>query len=133
MIIITDDWSIDMRYSRQREALVELLKSTTSHPDAEWLYTNLKKEYPNISLGTVYRNLRMLAENGEILELSADGISHFDGDISEHYHFHCIGCGRIYDLPRGSVKAPEITDCGFDVAGFELMFRGICKSCKNNQ
>ena len=122
-----------MRYSRQREALIELLKSTTSHPDAEWLYLNLKKEYPNISLGTVYRNLRMLAENGEILELPADGISHFDGDISEHYHFHCSACGRIFDLPRGSVKAPEIEDCGFEVLGFELMFRGICAECKNNQ
>lgn len=133
MIIIIEDWSFIMRYSRQREALVELLKSTTSHPDAEWLYTNLKKKYPNISLGTVYRNLRTLAQNGEILELPADGISHFDGDISEHYHFHCSKCGRIYDLPRGSVKAPEITACGFEISGFELMFRGICVNCKNSQ
>ena len=89
-----------MRYSRQREALIELLRSTKSHPDAEWLYTGLRKEYPNISLGTVYRNLRLLADAGEIIELTYGTVSHFDGDISPHYHMKCICCNGIYDIPQ---------------------------------
>ena len=69
MIIIIDFEGVKcMKYSKQREALLTLLRSTRSHPSADWLYENLRKEFPNISLGTVYRNLAQLAENGEILK-----------------------------------------------------------------
>lgn len=69
MIIIIDFEGVKcMKYSKQREALLTLLRSTRSHPSADWLYENLRKEFPNISLGTVYRNLAQLAENGDILK-----------------------------------------------------------------
>ena len=69
-----------MKYSKQREALLTLLRSTRSHPSADWLYENLRKEFPNISLGTVYRNLAQLAENGDILKISTSANKeHFDG------------------------------------------------------
>ena len=97
-----------MRYSRQREALLTLLRSTKTHPDAEWLYTGLRKEYPNISLGTVYRNLRQLTEVGEILELCYGSTSHFDGDISPHYHMICSCCRKIYDIPVVLCKRTEV-------------------------
>ena len=87
-----------MRYSRQREALLQLLRSTTSHPDAEWLYEGLRKENPRISLGTVYRNLRQLADAGEIIEIASGTVSHFDGDIS-------LGAGESAILIKESSAA----------------------------
>ena len=69
-----------VRYSRQREAIKNYLLSTTSHPTAEMVYNNIRKELPNISLGTVYRNLNFLADNNEVLRLNCgDGYVHFDG------------------------------------------------------
>ena len=121
-----------MRYSRQREALLDLLRSTKSHPDAEWLYTGLRKEYPNISLGTVYRNLRQLTEAGEILELNYGSISHFDGDISPHYHMKCNACKRIYDIPTSSVSINLNTVDGFEVGTVNLVVNGTCRKCQKN-
>ena len=118
-----------MRYSRQREALLTMLRSTKSHPDAEWLYEKLREEQPNISLGTVYRNLRQLTEAGEILELACGNSSHFDGDISPHYHMQCLRCKRIYDIPEKDVKVTVKTDPGFEINGFSLMLEGICGKC----
>ena len=131
IMIIVIERSIYMRYSKQREALVTLLKSTTTHPDAEWLYENLRLQHPNISLGTVYRNLRQLSENGDILELRDGNISHFDGDISKHHHIICTNCRAIYDLPESYVNPPTVFAEGFDVTGFELMFHGTCPNCKS--
>lgn len=118
-----------MRYSKQREALLQLLRSTKSHPDAEWLYTGLRKEYPNISLGTVYRNLRQLTQIGEILELSYGDASHFDGDISPHYHMQCSSCKKIYDIPMEDVTVTVKSEQGFDISGFSLVLNGTCRDC----
>lgn len=118
-----------MRYSRQREALIDLLRSTKSHPDAEWLYTGLRKEYPHISLGTVYRNLRQLTDAGEIIELSYGAISHYDGDISPHYHMKCSKCNRIYDVASEDVSINLKTADGFQIDGINLMLNGICRDC----
>ena len=119
-----------MRYSKQREALIQLLRSTTSHPDAEWLYTGLRKEFPNISLGTVYRNLRQLSDSGEILELSDGATSHFDGDISPHYHMKCTCCRGIFDIPKDAVSLTVKTEDGFRIDGISLMLNGICRNCQ---
>ncbi len=118
-----------MRYSRQREALIEMLCSTKTHPDAEWLYQKLREKYPNISLGTVYRNLRQLAENGKILELNFGSVSHFDGDITPHYHMQCCRCGCIYDIPEDSVKLTVKSDTKFEITSINLMLEGICEDC----
>ena len=120
-----------MRYSRQREALVTLLRSTKSHPDAEWLYESLKKDYPHISLGTVYRNLRQLTEAGEILELNYSGVSHFDGDISPHYHMQCTSCQRIVDIPGNNVSLSIKDEDGIAISGFNLVLNGLCRNCNN--
>ena len=118
-----------MRYSRQREALIELLRSTKTHPDAEWLYEGLRKEYPHISLGTVYRNLRQLTDAGEILELNYGSISHYDGDISPHYHMQCNKCKSILDIPKEDVQVTVRTESGFEIGGFNLILNGLCKKC----
>lgn len=77
-----------IKFSRQRQAIMDYLMSTTEHPTADTIYANVKEQYPNISLGTVYRNLNLLADEGQILRLSCgDGSDHFDGTIEPHYHF----------------------------------------------
>jgi len=119
-----------MRYSRQREALHNLLCSTKTHPDAEWLYLNLKKSLPNLSLGTVYRNLKQMAENGEILEISCKNSTHYDGDISRHYHIFCENCGKILDLPREYISVSVEKNNIADITGYDVLFQGICFDCK---
>lgn len=88
-----------LKYSRQRESIKEFLRTRTDHPTADVVYENMKLIYPNISLGTVYRNLSLLADLGEIKKLSSfAGADHFDGRTERHCHFMCIRCERIIDL-----------------------------------
>ena len=87
------------RYSRNREAIQLYLLSTKAHPTADTVYQAIKPDIPSISLGTVYRNLNQLAEQGKILKLSMeDGSEHFDGNPLPHHHFTCRKCGRVLDL-----------------------------------
>ena len=82
-----------MKYSRQREAIKNFLMTRKDHPTADMVYSNIRQEFPNISLGTVYRNLTLLSDIGEIQRLHfSDGVDHFDADISPHYHFVCQNC-----------------------------------------
>ena len=85
-------------YSRQREAILKVLRSTDKHPTATAVYEEVRKVIPNISLGTVYRNLAALSTDGTVLSLSVgDGHEHFDADVTPHAHLHCRQCGRIFD------------------------------------
>ena len=96
-----------MNYSRQREIILETLKSNVVHPTAEYLYAILKAKAPNISLATLYRNLNQLADNGVIKKI--DGLeapSHYDHNTHEHYHFICDECKRVFDV--SSDVAPNI-------------------------
>ena len=87
------------RKSKQKEAILNFLKGTSSHPTANCIYEEVRKEIPNISLGTVYRNLRLLKQEGKVLELDLAGsLSRFDGNTRNHYHFRCEQCGRIFDI-----------------------------------
>jgi Fur family transcriptional regulator, peroxide stress response regulator len=123
-----------MRKSRQREAIMRVLMSTTSHPTAEWLYEEVKKEIPNVSLGTVYRNLKLLQERGEILELEQTGhYRRFDGNSANHYHFRCGECGRVFDIDEPLVQGMEERverKTGFQVWHHRLEFRGLCRDCQ---
>lgn len=125
-----------MKYSKQREALLTLLRSTHSHPSADWLYENLRKEFPNISLGTVYRNLAVLADSGEIMKIqTSSNKEHFDGFTDKHHHFVCRGCDKIFDvsidgIEKAEKQAAEKLDA--DVEGSSLVFYGICKECSQN-
>ena len=88
-----------LKYSRQRESIKEFLMTRKDHPTADVVYENMKKIYPNISLGTVYRNLSLLSEIGEIQKLSNfGGADHFDGCVEPHCHFMCTTCGDVLDL-----------------------------------
>lgn len=123
-----------MKYSRQREALLRILKNTRSHPSADWLYNELREEFPSISLGTVYRNLALLTDNGAIKRITTgSGKEHFDGFTDEHSHFVCTRCDSIYDITLSSAeKLNEEVEKRLDakVDDSSLLFYGVCSKCK---
>ena len=124
-----------MNYSRQREAIKEVLKTMKTHPTASAVYERVKEIYPKISLGTVYRNLSQLRESGEILSLTVgDGFEHFDGDASSHIHLHCGECNKIFDL---FIDADPMKDqaklSGFDAKIGVYIVYGTCSDCNKRK
>lgn len=120
------------RITKQRRAIFAALQGDTTHPTADEVYRRVKKELPNISLATVYRNLKLLAEEGLILEISApDGPHRYDPQTHEHYHFLCDRCERVYDvkIPVQSQLERELVRQGYQVRCHATLFYGICKSC----
>lgn len=122
-----------LKYSRQREAIKEFLMGRNDHPTADTVYTNIRQEFPNISLGTVYRNLALLADIGEILKISTeDGGDRFDGNISPHYHFICTKCNQVIDLDMKSLEhINELASVNFggQIIGHTAHFYGTCENC----
>jgi len=123
-----------LKYSKQREVIKEYLKSTTEHPTADMVYDNVRKVFPKISLGTVYRNLNLLVEHGEALKLDCgDSSERFDGNTHNHYHFMCKECGCVSDLKIDSLAHIDtLAANGFDgeIHGHVTYFYGICAMCK---
>ncbi len=125
--------SVKHRMTKQKRVILEALKNTKSHPTADWVYEKVKKKIPNISLGTVYRNLNILKNQGEIIELCyGKGFSRFDGNASEHYHFTCEHCGKIIDVEMGvfaEVDERVARHMGVKVDRHRLEFYGACPDC----
>lgn len=123
------------KYSRQREAIKEYLSVTKEHPTADTVYLVIRKDYPNISLGTVYRNINLLAEQGEILRINCqDGSERFDGNPKPHYHFLCKECGRVLDLKMEAIDHINmIAGAGFSgkIEGHVTFFYGLCPECNH--
>ena len=119
-------------YSRQREAILEVLRSTDTHPTANWIYNKVREVIPNISLGTVYRNLSALSQSGDILSLNVgDGFEHFDGDTKPHLHLHCRTCDRIADAWLNDDPLSEIVaKYNFTPELSVYVVSGICEKCK---
>jgi Fur family peroxide stress response transcriptional regulator len=126
-----------MRKTRQREAILRVLRDTTSHPAADWIYSEVRKDIPNISLGTVYRNLRLLRECGEVLGIDLGSTSsRFNGNASNHYHFRCERCDRIFDIDEPvdeEINKRIARRTGFKISGHWLEFRGLCKECQKGR
>lgn len=122
-----------LKYSRQREEIKKFLMTRKDHPTADVVYMNVREQYPNISLGTVYRNLTLLADMGEILRIRVgDGVDHFDADISQHYHFICTECGKVIDLKMDNIDSiVDVAGENFDglITGHFTYFHGICEEC----
>lgn len=126
-----------LKHSRQRDAIKQNLSSRTDHPTADAVYMDVKKEFPNISLGTVYRNLTLLADIGEILRLRlGDGVDHFDGNAMPHHHFICNQCHSVIDLDiPPSDFAADYSQIPFDgiITGYSIHFEGLCSSCSKQK
>lgn len=125
------------KHFRKRDAILSCLRQTSEHPSAEWIYMRLKPEYPDISLGTVYRNLSLFKEQGLITSLgTVKGVERFDGNTAPHVHYICTGCGRVLDLPGMSVpeelNQAAARSSGGRVDTCQLTFTGLCGECTNN-
>ena len=122
-----------LKYSRQREAIKEFLATRKDHPTADVVYQSIREIYPHISLGTVYRNLTLLSDLGEILRLHlSDGVDHFDADTSTHYHFICKDCGSVIDIDMDNIDhINEVAGKNFpgQIDGNVTYFYGTCKNC----
>ena len=123
-----------MRTSRQREAILRVLRSTVCHPTADWVYGEVRREIPGISLGTVYRNLRLLTETGEVRSYeSIGGVSRYDGCTAAHYHFRCERCGALIDVEEPvdqDLDRRVAVRTGLHIRCHVLEFRGLCGACQ---
>ncbi len=119
-----------MRFSRQRELITDIIKGRKDHPTADMIYASAREIEPNISLGTVYRNLKMLADEGVIITLeTVDKRLHYDGDTSRHSHFICEDCGKIIDLFEPAETPKELMKLGLVVSGEKCIYYGKCTDC----
>ncbi len=125
------------KHFRKRDAILTCLRQTTEHPSAEWVFSQLKPQIPDLSLGTVYRNLSLFKEQGLITSLgTVNGVERFDGNTEPHVHYICTGCGRVLGLHQ--IRVPEELNqaaamgSGGEVTGCQLTFTGVCSECAKN-
>ena len=123
-----------MRYSYQRNKILEIVRNSNDHPTAKTIYLRCKKEISNISLGTVYRNLNALVLNKEVkkIEIPSD-IDRFDKTLYNHYHFYCNNCKQVYDIELKNIKNINKiieNDTNYIVNGINILVDGICHNCK---
>ena len=122
-----------LKKSKQREMIKAFLMGRKDHPTADVVYTNVRLQNPNISLGTVYRNLTLLADIGEIQRLRlGDGVDHFDADTTPHYHFVCGTCSSVIDLEMDNIESIlNVANANFNgvITGHVTYFYGTCSCC----
>ena len=121
-------------FSRKRSAILKALQSTDCHPTADWVYVELRTKYPNLSLGTVYRNLKKFCETGRAISIGViNGQEHFDGNIEPHSHIVCEGCGAVSDIPEEFFTEDQLKHLsgayGHELGTAQVLFHGRCKAC----
>lgn len=138
MIIIIDTEVMPVerarKHSRKRDAILDCIRGTDCHPTAEWVYQQLKPRIPDLSLATVYRNLTLFKQEGQIISLGVvQGLERFDGNVQPHVHFICTGCGAVLDLPTMevplSLRQEAVRAVRGRVTGCSLCFEGLCHTC----
>ena len=126
----------NLRMTRQRKVILEELRKVNTHPSADEVYEMVRKRLPRISLGTVYRNLEILSESGDIQKLEPGcSLKRFDGNASEHCHIRCVHCDRIADAPMApdlKVDLERVNSTDFEIIGHRLEFLGLCPECSDN-
>lgn len=116
------------------ETIKSILASTTSHPSAEWVYTEARKVIPDISLGTVYRNLKILSGSGEIATVeTTHSTLRYDANRNEHTHFVCIECGSVTDIFDDTYNSAELAEKGYKLESKKIVLYGLCPECNKNQ
>ncbi len=125
--------TVPIKMTKKRKLILDELRSVKSHPTADEVFSMVRKHMPRISLGTVYRNLELLASHGLVLKLeSGSGPKRFDGHVGNHYHVRCSICGKVQDLteadwPELEERARGLTD--FQITGHVVEFSGLCPDC----
>lgn len=135
MVFIMDSLP-NMRLTTQRQIILEELASVTSHPTANEVYDMVRQKLPRIGLGTVYRNLELMAESGIILKLEVGGTQkRFDATTEPHYHIRCMGCGKVDDIDVSvqheiNMRAAEVSN--YSILSHHIEFTGICIDCQKS-
>ena len=125
---------VSTKHFRKRDAILNYLQSVTDHPSAEKVFTQLKVQIPDLSMGTVYRNLNLFKQQGLAVSVATvKGVERFDGNTDPHVHFICQDCDAVIDLmdmeiPE-SLKSVAEHSCGGRVADCQLCFTGLCQEC----
>ncbi len=133
VVDVTEGQFSKKRFSKKRQSILAIIKSTKVHPSADWVFEQIKKEYPSISLGTVYRNIDELVQSGQIRSLGViNGRERFDGCIAEHSHAVCTKCGRVLDIEKLNVEINAVIP-DFTPTYREVRIEGICGSCAKNR
>lgn len=122
------------KHFRKRDAILSCLRASKAHPSAETLFTLLKPQIPDLSMGTVYRNLNLFKQQGLAASVATvNGVERFDGNTCPHVHFICNDCSAVMDLEAMEVPASLVSTaagcCGAQVTGAQLSFTGICQTC----
>ena len=121
--------------TRQRRVILEELRKVSTHPSADEDYESVRKRLPRISLGTVYRNLEILSESGDIQKLEPGcSLKRFDGNPTEHCHIRCVRCGRLADapmIPDLEIDLGRVNSTEFEIIGHRLEFLGVCPKCSD--
>ena len=126
--------AMSQKHFRKRDAILSYLRSTKAHPSAEIIFTQLKPQIPDLSMGTVYRNLNLFKAQGLATSVATvDGVERFDGNTDPHVHFICHDCGTVFDLDGmhlpTALSETACQSCGAEVTGCQLSFTGRCRSC----
>lgn len=124
------------RNTIQCSMVLDTVKKLDCHADADEIYSRIRKDYPNISKGTVYRNLKRLSDEGQLLRIEIPGgADRYDHRVHKHYHIKCDKCSRVFDVDMTEVPELEklIRDThGFEFTGCDIIFRGICPDCRSS-
>lgn len=121
------------RHSEKRDAIIQNLRSRYDHPTADMVYEDIRKQYPSISMGTVYRNLSELCDRGIVVKIGAEGKERYDGHPEPHNHFFCEKCGLVYDINMvlgNDMVNKAAYEIGGSISSAEITFRGVCRNCK---
>lgn len=124
---------MNKRSTIQRSLVLEVVRDSQCHITADEVYDTIIKTYPDISKGTVYRNLNLLADIGEIRKVEMpSGADRYDHLCHEHYHARCVKCGQVFDVDMEFMAdlGKNIKDThGFEFTGHDIIFKGICPDC----
>ncbi len=123
------------RNSAQRKIILNIMEGNKTHPTADEIYEEARKVDPHISRGTVYRNLNLLVENGQLLRIPVPATAdHFDSTLEEHYHFYCRKCNKVFDVPEFSpaeltAAETKLAGMGYSSITHSIVFEGLCPHC----
>ncbi len=122
------------RFTAQRAAVYSYLRSVTSHPTADEIFTRVREDIPDISLATVYKALEAFVSAGAAQKLEfGGGPARYDGRTDDHHHVRCIQCGSVRDIDDADIRlvGDYGTLDGFEVVGYRLELLGYCPACRN--
>ena len=124
------------RSTRQRTLVFRAVQERRDHPSADQIYLEVRERDPKISRGTVYRNLNLLAENGDVRHVRLPGVDRFDWRTEPHYHLLCTGCGKVCDVPvpyRAELDRALSEQTGYAIAFHRTTFEGLCPDCRREK